>query len=159
MIGQDVGSKPGAFQDMASLVLDVGLFTSEFGLCGAIAEYLADLVAQSHEDPARYANFSSLLINEMIELAFRSAMPTGRIDFNLFKNDACVRACISFGYHRNDQAEWHGFGTPPPAASPQNGAQDLIMLAQAIGVGLCTETGANDHVTLTADFFLGEGVR
>lgn len=158
MTGQHISAKPGALQNMAALALDVGLFTSEFRLCDTIAEYLADLLAQSHEDPARYANFSSLLINEIIELAFRSAIPVGRIDFNLLRNEALVRASVAFSYDGNNRVAWSSFDRSA-ASSGQHPAHDLIMLAQAIGVSLDIEIDGDDRVTLIADFLPQEAVR
>lgn len=156
MTGQHASSKPEMFQDMAALALDVSLFTSEFRLCDTISEYLADIVAQSHEDPSRYANFSSLLINEIVELAFRSAKPVGKIDFNLLRGDACVRVCVGFTHDTNSQLNWK---TPDRSASSgtHHPGYDLLALADAIKVNIRAETGTDDRVTLTADFMLREG--
>ncbi|MBB6166178.1 MULTISPECIES: hypothetical protein [Rhizobium] len=158
MTGQHISAKPGALKNMAALALDVGLFISEFRLCDTIAEYLADLLAQSHEDPARCANFSSLLINEIIELAFRSAIPVGRIDFNLLRNEALVRASVAFSYDRNNRAAWSSFDRSADS-SGQHPAHHLMMLAQAIGVSLDIEIDGDDRVTLIADFLPREAVR
>lgn len=155
MTGEYASPKPDAFQDMAALALDVGLFTSEFRLCDTIAEYLADIIAQSHEDPARYANFSSLLINEIVELAFRSASPVGNIDFNLFKNETCVRVSVAFTQHKNSPRIW-GKHNRSATSNGQYPAHDIFALADAINVDFHTETGAEDRVTLTADFVLRE---
>jgi hypothetical protein len=156
MIGQYASPKSETFQDMAALALDVSLFTSEFRLCDTISEYLADIVAQSHEDPSRYANFSSLLINEIVELAFRSAKPVGSIDFNLLRGDACVRVCVGFTHNNKSQLSWK---TPNRSAPPDkhHPGHDLLVLADAIKVNVRAETDTNDRVTLIADFMLREG--
>lgn len=156
MTGQYASARVEAFQDMATLALDVGLFTSEFRLCDTITEYLADIVAQSHEDPARYANFSSLLINEIVELAFRSANPVGNIDFNLLKNDACVRVSVAFT-QRNNSSLSSGKPDRPSPSGGQLADYDIFSLANAIHVDFHAETKADDRVTLTADFVLREG--
>lgn len=147
-----------AFQDMTALTLDAGLFTSEFRLCDTIAEYLANIVAQSHEDPARYANFSSLVINEIIELAFRSAEPVGRIDIDLLKSETRVRACVAFEFGKDSHTTWATFDRAAASSRPHP-VYDLAALAQAVGVDLFVETGGDDRVTLIADFLLREGTR
>jgi hypothetical protein len=157
MTGQHVSPKSAVFQDMAALTLEAGFFTSEFRLCDTIAEYLATIVGQSHEDPARYANFSSLLTNEIAELAFRSVGPAGRIDFNLLKNERCVRIHVGFQLGEDSRDSW---SAPASSAAPegQDLARDLRMMAQALSVKLSIDTGANDRVTLIADFILQEGI-
>lgn len=154
MSGHSVSSETGAFEAMAAMTLDVGFFTSEFRLCDKVAEYLADIVAQSHEDPARYANFSSQLINELVEFCFRSIRPVGKIDFNLLKNDECVRVRVGFAPDRQGGPIW---GRREEAATT-NG-HDLMTLADAIRVNLHAEESGDDRMALTADFVLREGVR
>lgn len=156
MTGPYASPNPETFQDMAALALDVSLFTSEFRLCDTISEYLADIVAQSHEDPSRYANFSSQLINEIVELAFRSAKPVGNIDFNLLRGDACVRVRVGFTHDKKRPLNWK---TPDQSAPPDkhHPGHDLLVLADAIKVNVRAETDTDDRVTLTADFILREG--
>lgn len=158
MTGHYASPKPETFQDMAALALDVGLFTSEFRLCDTIAEYLADIVAQSHEDPARYDNFSSQLINEIIELAFRSASPSGHIDFNLLKSEARVRVRVGFPHDGRNALAWEKL-TQSDATGGQHPARSLLMLTDAIRVDFHSETDGDDRVTLTADFDLRESGR
>lgn len=157
MTGPYASPNPETFQDMAALALDVSLFTSEFRLCDTISEYLADIVAQSHEDPSRYANFSSLLINEIVELAFRSAKPVGNIDFNLLRGDACVRVCVGFTPDRTDLLRWQNLDRSA-RREEYHPDHDLLVLAEAIKVNVQAETDADDRVILTADFMLQEGV-
>lgn len=157
MTGQYVSPKSAEFQDMAALTLDAALFACEFRLCDTIAEYLATIIGQSHEDPARYANFSSLLANEIVELAFRSVGPRGRIDFNLLKSDACVRMKVGFPLDKHGRDSWSA-----PAISPgsegQQPAGNLIMMGQALGVTLSFDSSTDDRVTLIAEFILQEGI-
>jgi hypothetical protein len=157
MTGQHGSPKSAAFQGMTALTLEAGFFTSEFRLCDTIAEYLATIVGQSHEDPARYANFSSLLINEIVELAFRSAGPAGKIDFNLLKNERCVRIRVGFSQNEGNRDRW---SAPINFVGPegQHPARDLITMAQALGVPLSVDSGINDGMTLIADFVLQEGL-
>lgn len=156
MTVQHLCSKPMKFQDMMVLSLDVGFFTSEFRLCNVIAEYLANIVAQSHEDPARYANFSSQLINEIVEVAFSSASAMSKVDFKLVKNDLCVRFSVGF-LHGKDSMKWATL-RGPAAVPPSHPAHDLIALAQAIEVDLHAEADGDDRVVLIADFHPREAV-
>lgn len=158
MIERQVSPEPGAFEQMASLTLDTALFRSEFHLCDRVSEYLADIVAQSHEDPARYANFSSQLINEMIEFSFRSAVPTGQIDFRLLKNEERVRVSIEFAPVSDHRPDWLANDTSA-IANGHPAVGDLWGLANAIRVNLHTEEHKENHVTLMADFALLEAVR
>lgn len=149
----DPGSR--AFETMAVLMLDVRFFTSQFPLCHKVAEYLADILAQSHDDPARYANFSSMLINEIAELAFRSASPVGNVDFSLLKNDSCVRLSTRFTVDRDNRSMWTGLD----GSAGSDPARDLRLLAEAIKLDVHAEPDGDDHVTLRADFAAREGVR
>lgn len=159
MTGQPALSRQTAFQGMAALVLDVGFFTSQFRLCDKIAEYLGDLVAQSHEDPARYANFTTSLINEVIELAFRSVHIGDRVEFNLLKGDDSV--CLRVGFRCSEEqlallrTVERSRGSPP---FPEP-ARDLMALAHAVGVDVHTEIDGADCITLTLEFVLSEGPR
>lgn len=157
MIVQHLSSKPMKFQDMMVLSLDVSFFTSEFRLCDVISEYLANIVAQSHEDPARYANFSSQLINEIVEVAFSSARAMSKVDFKLVKNGLCTRLSVGFLYERDSSMTWPTF-REPAAVSPPHPAHDLIALAQAIEVDLHAEADGDDRVVLVADFHAREAV-
>lgn len=157
MTVQKLSPNQATFQEMITLSLDVGFFTSQFRLCDVIAEYLANIVAQSHEDPARYANFSSLLINEIVEVAFGSARTMSKVDFNLLKNDACVRICVGFMHDKGSHMTWATLDGPV-ALSPQHPAHDLMALARAIAVDLHAEVGGDNRITLVADFLLREGV-
>lgn len=158
MTGHYASPKPDTFQDMAALALDVGLFTSEFRLCDTIAEYLADIVAQSHEDPARYANFSSQMINEIVELAFRSAGPGGNIDFNLLKSEDRVRVSVGFTHDGRNPLGWGKLALSDTTGG-QHPAHSLLMLSDAIRVDFHSDTDGDDRVTLTADFDLRESGR
>jgi len=146
-----------AFQDMMALSLDVNFFTSEFRLCDVIAEYLANIAAQSHEDPARYANFSSQLINEIVEVAFGSARTISKVDFNLLKNGVCVRICVGFVQDKDSLMTWAALNGPA-ALPPQHHAYDLLILARAMDVDLRAEVGGDCRITLVADFLVREGV-
>lgn len=157
MTVQHLSPKPMEFQDMMALSLDVSFFTSEFHLCDVIAEYLADIVAQSHEDPARYANFSSQLINEIVEVAFSSARAMSKVDFKLVKNGLCIRFSVGFLYEKDSSMPWATL-CEPAAASPRHPVHDLIALAQAIEVDIHAEADADDRVLLVADFHAREAV-
>lgn len=147
---------PKVYRDMAALELDAGLFTSEFRLCDTIAEYFASLLSQSFNDPARYANFSSLVINEMIETAFRSAGSTGKIEFSLLRDDTHIRVCVGF-----TQSQDVPLGQETPERSGQyvgqKPADNLPAFARAVGVSFSAEAHADHRMTLLADFPLMEG--
>lgn len=159
MTGQHVDPGSKVFETMAVLALDVSFFTSEFPLCDKVAEYLADILAQSHEDPARYANFSSMLVNEMVELAFRSVGPIGKIDFSLLKNQQSVRLCSRFQPDRNARTLWQDFGNDDAASDKAHPAHHLLFLADAIRLNVHAEPDGDDHVVLRVDFAAREGVR
>lgn len=154
---QHLSSKPLKFQNMMALSLDVSFFTSEFRLCDVIAEYLANIVAQSHEDPARYANFSSQLINEIVEVAFSSAREISKVDFQLTRNGLCIRFSAGFLYEKHSSMTWATLWEPA-AVSPPHPAHDLIALAQAIEVDLHAEADGDERVVLIADFYAREAV-
>ncbi len=156
MTVQHLSPKPMEFQDMMALSLDVGFFTSDFRLCDVIAEYLANIVAQSHEDPARYANFSSQLINEIVDVAFSSASAMSKVDFKLVKNGLCIRFIVGFLYEK-DSMTWATL-REPATVPPSHPAHDLIALAQAIEVDLHAEADGDDRVVLVADFHAREAV-
>jgi hypothetical protein len=153
LIAQDANPQPRAFQGMVALALDTDFFTSEFRLCDSIAEYLADIVAQSHEDPARYANFSSLIINEIVELAFRTAQHFGKIDFNVVRDAECVRVCVGFPSGETGQAILQAFDRSGNTGSQPGPARDLLTLSQSVPVDLYSEMDGNSRITLIADFF------
>ena len=159
MTVQHARLQPGVLQGMAALVLDVGFFTSEFRLCDTIAEYLADILAQSHEDPARYANFSSLLINEIIELAFRSADGTGKVDFHVRKDEERVRICVGFPGGKDSETIWQFVGGSSNSGPQHGPAGDLKALARALDVDIQADIDEDYRVTLSVEFFLSEDVR
>ncbi|MGO4567569.1 hypothetical protein AB4Z52_21470 [Rhizobium sp. 2YAF20] len=89
-------SDDSAFAPMVALEMDAAVFNSDWKLCDVITEYLSDIVGQGHSDPARYSNFVSVAANELIELAFRSALIPGSCNFSVFRNSKCNRMIIAF---------------------------------------------------------------
>jgi hypothetical protein len=81
---------------MAALELDSGLLMAEWALCDRVVEYLAQVAGQMHEDAARYSNFLSLIVNELVELAFKTSSGEGTVKFEVHKDVEDLR--ISVGY-------------------------------------------------------------
>jgi hypothetical protein len=81
---------------MATLELDAGLLKSEWGLCDRVAEYLSGIAGQHHSDAARYSNLLSVVINELVELAFKATSKVGTVTFELQKDSDIVRVKIGF---------------------------------------------------------------
>jgi hypothetical protein len=157
MTGQPALSAKSAFQGMAALALDAGFFTSEFRLCDKVAEYLADLIAQSHEDPARYGNFSTSLINEAVELAFRLAQGDGKIEIILLKSDDSVCLRVEFCCGQERQALLRATDHSSGSSALEGPARDLMALASAINVAVTAEFDGDDRATMVVKFKLSEG--
>jgi hypothetical protein len=163
-------SDDSAFAPMVALEMDTAVFNSHWKLCDVITEYLSDIVGQGHSDPARYSNFVSVAANELIELAFRSALIPGTCNFSVFRNSKCNRIIIAFPCDDALREAYTGsksWSSNEPRrlvdggfnslASPIDPTDLVTNLAKIFGAHIQIERDGTSGIRFVADFSPAEG--
>jgi hypothetical protein len=145
------------FEDMASLVVDAHLFRKEFRLCDKISDYLSDIIAQTHQDAARFASFCSALINEVLELAFRLLEGAGQIGFTVTKSPETVRLKVAFPCAGDQQTAIRNQDISSRGRAKEAPIDDVFTLAHALDVDIQAKSEGDDRATLVVEFPLPGG--
>jgi len=161
MAAVEVAKSESSYGPMATLELDAALLQSQWDLCDKVADYLSHIVGQLHDDPARYSNFLSVTVNELVELAFKTSAVTGPVKFELYREIGLVRVKMSFHCTGDARAAiCVGLdGTAQNSARPQdfgrviiNDVSRLSGFADVCQVQLAAAEEAPDRIALTAGF-------
>ena len=160
-----VAKSESSYGPMATLELDAALLQSQWELCDKVADYLSHIVGQLHGDPARYSNFLSVTVNELVELAFKTSAVTGPVKFELYREVGLVRVKLSFHCAADARAAiCVGLdGRAQKAALAQdlgrviiNDVSRLAGFADVCQVQLAAAEEAPDRIALTAGFLWHE---
>jgi hypothetical protein len=167
---EDLTSDDSAFAPMLALEMDAAVFNSHWKLCDVITEYLSDIIGQGHSDPARYSNFVSVAANELIELAFRSALIPGTCTFSLHRNSNYNRMIIAFdcddalreaysgsnSWSSNEPRRLVDGGSSSPV-SPMDPTDLVTNLAKIFRADILIERDGASGIRFVADFSSAEG--
>jgi hypothetical protein len=159
-----------AFAPMVALEMDTAMFNSHWELCDMITEYLSDMIGQGHSDPARYSNFVSAAANELIELAFRSALIPGTCTFGLYRSSGSNRITIAFSCDNALSQAYIGSNSWPPnelrrfvdggfnsLVSGMNPTVSVTNLAKMFRARIRIEPDGASGIRFIADFPSAEG--
>ncbi|UXS03989.1 hypothetical protein [Agrobacterium tumefaciens] len=155
-----VSPQDNAFEPMAALEINATLLKSEWSLCDRVAEYLSSIAGQSHSDAARYANFVSVTVNELIELAYRTSPDSGAVKFEVHQNDEHVRVDMSFScVDALREAMIHTIRRGVrqkephlPVGHVMDDVSRVVELAEICRVGLSARTELSDRIVISAAF-------
>ncbi|MDS7594191.1 hypothetical protein [Agrobacterium tumefaciens] len=155
-----ISSQGNAFEPMAALEINARLLKSEWSLCDRVAEYLSSIAGQSHSDAARYANFVSVMVNELIEFAYRATLDAGTIKFEVHQSAEHVRVDISFSCAQNvcEAAVFAISGdgrekqVHPAVGRVADDVSRVVEFAKVCLVDLTARSRLPDRITISAAF-------
>ncbi len=68
-----------AFDQLLSLRMDMANFTADWLHCDQLSNYVARMVSHDRPDPLRHSNLLSSVLNELLEMSFRSETDDGEL--------------------------------------------------------------------------------
>ena len=83
------------FEDIIRLDMPVGLFSSNWSNCDRIATYVARMASIGRQDPPRFSNLFSSVLNELLEIVFCYRAPNGAVSFAVQRHGAVDRIALS----------------------------------------------------------------
>jgi len=83
------------FEDIIRLDMPVGLFAANWSNCDRIATYVARMASIGRQDPPRYSNLFSSVLNELLEIVFFYRAPAGAVAFAVQRLGAIDRIALS----------------------------------------------------------------
>ncbi len=83
------------FEDIIRLDMPVGLFAANWSNCDRIATYVARMASIGRQDPPRYSNLFSSVLNELLEIIFCYRAPDGAVAFAVQRHGTTDRIALS----------------------------------------------------------------
>ena len=83
------------FEDIIRLDMPVGLFAANWSNCDRIATYVARMASIGRQDPPRFSNLFSSVLNELLEIVYCYRAPAGSVAFTVQRHGGIDRIAIA----------------------------------------------------------------
>lgn len=90
------GASSTVFEPVIQFDMDIKAFLSAWFHCDHMATYLARMISHNRSDSVRHSNLFSAVLNELLELAFRTRHPGGDLACKVSRQGGTDRIELTF---------------------------------------------------------------
>jgi hypothetical protein len=85
-----------AFEQLLHLEMEMATFSADWQHCDQVSNYVARMVSHNRSDPIRHSNLLSSILNELLELLFRSNGYEGGLSCGFYRCGQVERIEVRF---------------------------------------------------------------